>query len=95
MGERFEKRLARDIMYHIDTKEATVKQYSYRSARIRHLLLQIERNDKLEKLLSNKANKQTDNHTLYEVTFADGSTFAIECSDSAMRIGVGVSVASW
>lgn len=93
--ERFEKRCIRDMKHQIEATGATVKQYSYRSASIRHILLQIERNDDLESFLANKANKQTDNHTLYEVTFADGSTFAIECSDFAMRIGIGISIGSW
>lgn len=85
----------RDMKYQLDSTETTVKQHSYRSASLKHILFEVERDSDLENFLASKANKRTDNHTLYEITFADGNVFGISCSDSKMRIGVGIFVGCW
>ena len=72
-----------------------VKQYGYRRARIAHILLTIPRNECLEALLSEKAGKEKDNHTVYQVTLDDGTTFAIMCHDFEMYIGLGIKEERW
>ena len=79
----------------LSSEKVTVHQYPYRSARVSHPLFVIERNDNLEKLLAEKSGKRLDNHTLYKVSFEDGNSFAIECSDFTMGIGVGITEKHW
>lgn len=74
--------------------DVKVVYYSYRTGRVKNVILRIERNfyseEKLEKVLATKSGGFIDNHTAYEVTFADGSTIAIRCDDDIMSIGVGM-----
>lgn len=80
----------RDTMREVRSEDTQVKQYGYRTARILHTLVRFPRNEKLESLLANKAGKNPDNHTVYQVTLADGTVFAVFCHDREMSIGLGI-----
>ena len=72
-----------------------VVQYSYRSAQVVHRLLDFERDREVETQLAEKAGKQIDNHTLYELKCADGHSFVIKCFDDHMTLGLGVIERCW
>ena len=78
----------------VTNDDVKVVYYSYCTSRVKNVILRINRNfyseDKLEKVLARKSGGHMDNHTAYEVTFADGSTIVIGCDDNIMSIGVGM-----
>lgn len=83
-----------DMIYGLD-KTVTIRQYGYRSAKVEHPLISIARDERLEKILIERSGKPIDNHVVYEVTYADGTSFAIMVSDSRMTIGLGVIEVYW
>lgn len=83
------------LMSALRFENCKVTQYPYRKARIIHTLVKVPRNDKIEKLLLKKAGKQQDNHTMYKITYEDGMSVVVMCSDSTMRLGIGVMEKSW
>ena len=90
-----EKSLIRNIFDLVASDGVTVKQFAPRSAMIGHTLVSIERNEFLERLLSQKANKNILNHSLYVVNLADESSFVIFCQNQEMHVGIGVNIGHW
>ena len=76
-------------------KRVKVKQYRYRTAMLNHYIVTIPRDDELEALLAKAAETSADNHTVYELTFEDGASVAIMCSDGKMHFGLGVKESRW
>ena len=78
---------------------ATVTQFSYRTARVKHRLVDLDRNDddvmKFEVFLAESASTIRDNHTTYKVTFEDGESFAIGCTDGHIFLGIGIIEERW
>ena len=83
--------LCRSVM----CSDASVRQYGYRQALPVRPLFHIERDKEFEEMLAEKAGKKMDNHTLYEITYPDGTSFSIKFSDSRMYIGLGVDERPW
>lgn len=75
--------------------DASVRQYRYRRALEARCLFQIERERQFEEFLAEKAGGKIDNHTLYQITYPDGTSFSIRCSDAYMYIGLGVNECCW
>ena len=90
-----EKDLAHDVIAELSWEEVQVKQYRYRSAMVINQLFKINRDNELEQVLAKKSGEKMDNHTVYEIRYPDGSTFAIQCSDDFMAIGVGIDERIW
>ncbi len=74
---------------------AKVKQYPYRTAQPINYLFEIPRDAELEDDLALHARAPKDNHTLYEISFEDGTGIVILCSDRVMNIGCGVNLRDW
>ena len=70
-------------------------QYRYRTAMPANILMRLPRYREFEKLLATKSEKDIDNHTVYQVTLADGNSFVVFCHDISMCIGLGVNVENW
>lgn len=83
-----------DIIWQLNLPGTQVKQYAYRTAHLRHSLVDFPRNAQLERLLADKAGKRADNHTVYQIILGDGTEFAIQCHDGEMRLGLGVCVST-
>ena len=89
------KNCTTSMLWNLSIKEIEVRQYPYRSANLKNVICEIERDEKLEGFLSQKSGKAIDNHTLYQVSYKDGSSFGIMCSDLSMRIGLIVEENCW
>lgn len=76
--------------------DAEVKQYPYRTARVRNHILSFDRGSaqELEERLASVAQAKPDNHTVYEVTH-DGRKVYLLFSDSMVILGHDVVVGSW
>lgn len=78
----------------VNNNDVKVVYYMCHTVSVKNVILRIARNfycqDKLERILAKKSGGHMDNHTAYEVTFADGSTLIICFDDYVMSIGVGI-----
>ena len=83
------------ITMQVVSEHTQVKQYPYRTAHLNHTLMSFPRSQKLEERLAKKSGRCVDNHTVYEVTLSDGTTFAVFCHDSNMYLGLGVRQERW
>lgn len=89
------ERLFLTLKYNLDNSEVEIRQHNYRSARLKHPLFAVPRDQDFEKFLSVQSGKEMDNHTVYHIIFKeDGIAFSIMCSDLRMVIGLGVEVVS-
>lgn len=84
-----------DIKHGIDKGTIKVIQYRYRTAYATHILLEMPRNDELEKILAEASGQRADNHVLYQITFSDGKSFSMLFSDKKMLLGLGVTKMNW
>jgi hypothetical protein len=95
-------------LYSVTEKEATVKLYPYRTARVKNKFLAInmdefDESDKwvkrdCEKFLDNLCEitgKRLDNHTVYEIVYKDGSKYAVAYSDNNLYFGLSVIEEIW
>lgn len=91
------ERLFLTLKYNLEmsNSKVEVKQHNYRSARLKHPLFAVPRDQDFEKFLSEQSGKEMDNHTVYHIIFKDGMAFSIMCSDLKMVVGLGVEVVSW
>lgn len=84
-----------DVLQTLMFEYCIVKQHSYGSVKIIHPLITFPKYKELENFLAKKAGKESDNHTVYEIVYGDGASFAISCSDCNMTLGIGIKEVSW
>ena len=84
-----------EMIWQVRETGTKVIQYRYRTAMPRNILMKLPRYKGFEELLAEKAKKNLDNHTVYQVTLSDGNSFVVFCHDFKMYIGLGVDVVCW
>lgn len=76
----------------------TVKCYPYRTARVTHIFIQVDREEAKmfeQDLVEESKRSSADNHIVYELTNKDGSTIYVWCTDSNMLIGSKLEEGNW
>jgi hypothetical protein len=81
----------------VDKVRGTVKQFTYRTARLGDVFLRVPRDtvDALERQLADKAGVRTDNHVVYEITQNDNPPTYILFSDFDAFFGHSVREERW
>ena len=84
--EMFEK-----LFTNLVCEKCIVKQYPYRKAVIKHVIVEsLPAYETLLELLSKYSGKESGNNVVYSVTFNDGLSFAVSSYNNVMQFGIGV-----
>jgi len=87
-----------DLETAVCDNKTKVKFYPYRTARPSIWIVSMEANEateEIERALARKVKVRPDNHTTYEVTLEDNSSFVLHFSDGKMLFGIGVKKERW
>ena len=88
----------RNLLNSLKREDVQVKFYQYRTARLRNVIMVVERDKqakRLQEMLAKKVERDYDNHTVYEITYEDGMTFGVMFHDFQVYIGLGITEERW